>query len=506
MRPYQDKLVTATRNEIKAGHKNILLVLSTGAGKTAILFDICRRAVEKGHRVLLLIHRRDLAFQTVAKFKEYGKEYGIDAGLIMAGTEDNLDKSIQVVSVWTYNRRLKLDPLEINRFYVNASLVLIDEAHRSLSKVFRDVMSNYQDKITIGVTATPCLSSGAAMGAMYDSLVDEVSIKELINNKYLVPCIYYGGSAPDTKGMNTTCGDWDKKELGEKSDKPKLIGDIVENWLRLASDRQTILFAVNRKHGKHLLEAFADAGVRAAYLDAHSSDADRAVTLTRFANKEIQMIINVALFQEFLDAPITSCIDIAKATKSMGLYRQMIGRGLRPYPGKTNCMVIDHGDCILGQKLGFIEDDIEWTLDGKQQAWKKRKVIEKEKVVMTCEECQNLFYGHICPRCGMVVKEYNKKIATAEAELKKLTRGKKRTVKKTPATVADKQRFYGMLKLECAVRGYAHGWIANQYRARFGVWPIRMGDAEEVLPDRAFKNFLTWQRIRYFKGKGRNKK
>ena len=463
---------------------------------------MARRATEKGHKVLLLIHRRDLAFQTVAKFKEYG----LNVGLIMAGTKSDFSKSVQIASVWTYNRRLKINTKEFNRFYVKASLVLIDEAHRSLSKVFRDVINNYQDKVIVGVTATPCLSSGVGMGNMYDSLIDKIPITKLIQNKYLVPCIYYGGSAVDTKGIHTVGGDWNTSELGKKSDKTKLIGDIVENWLRLAYNRQTILFAVNRKHGKHLLEAFVNKEISTAYLDAYSSDEERAEILNRYNNKEIQVIINVALFQEFLDAPITSCIDIARATKSMGLFRQMVGRGLRPYPDKKNCMVIDHGDCIVGQNLGFIEDEITWTLSGKELAWKKKKKTVKEKTTMTCRKCKALFAGHVCPQCGLEVKNYNKKIAIIEKKLHQLVRHKKNIKKKKVFTKTEKQEFYGMLKWEQVEKKYDRGWIAHQYKNKFGVWPVNLKDAPEVIPDKAFGNFLTWQRIKFFKGKGKNAK
>jgi hypothetical protein len=153
---------------------------------------------------------------------------------------------------------------------------------------------------------------------------------------------------------------------------------------------------------------------------------------------------------------------------------------------------------------GFVEDEKEWTLNGKELAWKKKKLVKKERVVMTCEECQNIFYGHRCPRCGLEVKGYTKKIATIDAKLAEITKHKnKKLNKKTLATIEEKQTFYGMLIHEQLRQGYRPGWIANQYRAKFKVWPHRMGTAKEQIPDPAFKNFLTYQRIRYFKGKGK---
>lgn len=101
LRPYQEELVAAVRNSVIAGNRRVLMGGSTGLGKTAILFDMSRRAVDKGGKVLLIVHRRDLAFQTAKKFEEYGMRPGI----IMSEVEYELDNPIQVCSVWTYKNK-----------------------------------------------------------------------------------------------------------------------------------------------------------------------------------------------------------------------------------------------------------------------------------------------------------------------------------------------------------------------------------------------------------------
>lgn len=497
LRPYQEELVTAVRESAIAGNRRILMVGSTGLGKTAILFDISRKAVEKGGKVLLIVHRRDLAFQTAKKFEEYG----MNASIIMSGVESDFNNPIQICSVWTYRNRLKLSPEDVNKFYVNASLVLIDECHRSLSAVFKEVMANYNDKIAIGVTATPCLSSGAAMSAMYDDLVDVVPISRLIKEGHLVGCLYYGGSSPDMNGVKTVRNDWDIKELGKRSNTSELVGDIVSNWFRLASDRQTICFAVNRKHGRYLCNSFQKKGVSAEYLDAHSDDLERADVLRRFNNGDVQMIVNVALFQEFLDAPITNCIIMARCTKSVGLWRQCIGRGLRPHPesGKTECMVIDHGNCVSNPELGFIEDDIEWTLEGKK-AYKKKKPDKKEKPPLECSECRHIFRGRVCPKCGAEIKNYGKKIEAVEMELQEIIRkGKKKKV----FTMAEKCKFYQMAEYQRRIKKYSPKYANALYKEKFGVWPRGLENASPLEPDRGFKNYLTHKAIAYHKRQGK---
>ena len=492
LRDYQEEMVTAVRESVMAGNKRVLMVGSTGLGKTAILFDISRKAVEKGGKVLLLVHRRGLALQTAKKFEKYG----IKPGILMSAVEPDLDNPIQVCSVWTYRNRLKLAPTEFNKFYVDATLVLIDECHRSLSPVFKEVMAKYSDKIAIGVTATPCLSSEAAMGAMYDDLVDVVPIKRLIKEGHLVGCTYYGGSSPDMKGVKTVRGDWDIKELGKKSDTPGLVGDVVTNWLRLASDRSTIVFAVNRSHGHHLCDSFKKKGVAAEYLDSFSTDEERADVLRQLENGDIQMIVNVALFQEFLDAPIVSCIVVARKTKSLGLWRQLIGRALRPYPEKTEALIIDHADGV--RTLGMIEDDIEWTLEGKK-AYKKKKQPKKEKPLFECEQCHFFHKNRACPQCGLEVKSYGKKVETTDEKLKEITQKGK---KKSKPTMADKRKFFGQLEYERRMKGYKEGWKFHKFKAKFGIAPHHsLNDVGTVQPDAAFFNFLTYQNIKYAKSR-----
>ena len=493
LRPYQQEIIDAVRAEAMAGKKKIIMVLPTGSGKTACLFEMSRLAVEKGGKVLLVVHRRDLAFQTVDKFREYGME----AGIIMSGVETNLSRPVQIASVWTYKNRLDLAQKEFNRFFIDASMILLDECHKSLSKTYENVLSNYENKLFIGVTATPCLGSGAAMGSMYDSLVDKIPISRLIEEKYLVSCIYYGGTTADLRGLKTVRGDWDSKELGERSDKPELIGDIVSSWFRLASDRQTITFSVNRKHGKHLYEAFKNKGVSVAYLDAHSPDELRAEVLKDFAERKVQMIVNVALFQEFLDAPITSCVVMAKCTKSLGLWRQCVGRSLRPHPesGKTESIVIDHGGCC--QLLGFIEEPVEWTLEGKK-AYRAKKSEKKEKPLFECEMCRSMHRQHVCPQCGYKIKDYGKKVAALDAELVEL--GK---TKKPKPTMAEKQMFYQMLEYHRREKGYKEGWLGWTFKFRFKTWPRGFKDLSPIEPDANFKKWITYMNIRKAKSKKR---
>jgi len=492
LRDYQANLVNLVRSECAKGHKRILMVLPTGGGKTFVCADIAKRAVEKGNKVLCLMHRRHLVNQMLDRFSDYG----LDPGVIMSGDQPNLSAKIQVATIQTYSRRIQLDHPISNPFFIDASVVIIDEAHRSLSKTYQNTLKKYSDKIVIGVTATPCLSSGVGMGEYYDSIVDSVGVQELIDTGNLVPARYYAPSKPDLDGIRTVMGDYEKKSLGQTMNTPKLIGDVFDNWLNIAGDKQTIVFAVNVKHSKALCREFKSRGVNAEHLDAHSDDDQRAEVLKRLFDGDTQVVFNVGLYTEGFDYPGAEAIVLARPTKSMGLYRQMAGRGLRPFENKSECIIIDHGGCI--DKLGFVEDDVEWTLDGKKQAYKKKVVREKEKHIMTCEMCTASFTGKRCPECGAEIPDYGKKIAAMDAKLVEIKGGEKKSY-----SMSEKKQWWGMFEYERRRLNKSSSWLKAQYKSKFGVWyrDSSMEDVPPKEPTPEVKNWLTYQRIKWIKSK-----
>jgi superfamily II DNA or RNA helicase len=501
LRNKQLQAVENLRQSIRNGNQCIILQAPCGAGKTIIAAYIIKNALAKNKKVIFLVHFRQLAYQAVDKFTQAG--IGNQVGVIMAGIEPKLDRPVQVVSVQTYGRRLQLTELKNNKWFHEANIVIYDEAHSSIAKSRKDILNLYKkDAIIIGLTATPCRADGRGLGEIYQEIIPVSTIDDLIKAKHLVPVRYFGSNElPDLKNIPEVVGDYSKKVLGQRVDKKKLVGDILENWLRIAPERATVIFAVNVKHSKHIKEIFEQHGIAIEHVDAHTTPEDRQAILERFENGETQVITNVGVYSEGADFSWVSCIVLAQPSKSYGRYIQRAGRGLRPYPNKQDCIIIDHARMI--ENHGFIEDEKEWTLDGKKLAWKKKKLVKKERVVMTCKECQNIFYGHRCPRCGLEVKGYAKKIATIDAELAEITKRKNKKLKtKTPATKQAKEQFYGMLIHEQMTKNYSPKWIAHQFRHKFKVWPHGMSAAKEQLPDQAFKNFLTYQRIRYFKGKG----
>jgi superfamily II DNA or RNA helicase len=148
--------------------------------------------------------------------------------------------------------------------------------------------------------------------------------------------------------------------LAERVDRAELVGDIVSHWHRLADRRKTVVFATNVAHSIHLAEEFAKSGTKAAHIDGSTPKDERDQILQRLSGGEIEIVVNCMVLTEGWDQPDVGCIVLARPTKSMGLYRQMVGRGLRPFAGKDHCLVLDHAGATLHH--GFVEDPVRWFL------------------------------------------------------------------------------------------------------------------------------------------------
>jgi len=496
LRDYQEKAITSLRDTIRQGSKNPIMALPCGSGKSMIFGQVIANALEKEKTVLWLVHRRNLVYQMQEVLEEH---FNIHPGIIMAGIESETENSVQLCTIQTYHRRLKLDPLDLNRFFVDADLILIDEGHRSLSKTYMDIIKLYEDKIVMSCTATPMRADGRGMSEVYDAIIDVAGVKELTDQGYLSPARYFVPYEPELHDVKVAMGDYVVKELDEKMNTPKLAGDVVENWLKHAEARKTIVFAVNVKHSIALKDEFIRAGVQAEHLDAKSPDDDRQAVFDAMERGDITVICNVALYQEGLDVPDVSCIVMARPTKSLGLMRQCLGRGLRIFEGKKDCLIFDHGGVL--KENGFLEDEIEWSLDGKERAF-IRKAVPKEKKPVVCRACHFVFEGsRICPQCGSPVRSFGKTVETREAEMREL-----KAEKNKPPTMAEKRRFYGMLEYERRMRHYQEGWTAHKFKAKFSVFPKGLKGTAPIQPNAQFFNWLKYQNIRYWKAKEKEAK
>jgi superfamily II DNA or RNA helicase len=366
-RPYQEAAIQSARDRIARGVRRILLNSPTGSGKTVIAGGIVQRAVAKGRRVLFLAHRRELIDQTVNKLRDAGVH---DFGVIMAGSGMiNPDAPVQVASIQTL----------IRREFPRADLVIIDECHRAASRSYLSVLANYPDAAVIGLSATPERLDGKGLDNIFSDMVAVATVPDLIEAGHLVKPVCYAGETADLSGVKIRRGDYDEHELASAMDKPKLTGDIVTNWLRIAKGRQTAVFAAGVEHAQHLTAEFFAAGIPAATVTGATPRAEREAIIADWRAGFVQVVVNVFVFVEGFDMPSMECVVLARPTKSVSLYLQAVGRVMRPFPGKDRAILIDHAGCW--QMHGPPHIHREWALEGLA---KSRKEPAAQVVCASC--------------------------------------------------------------------------------------------------------------------------
>lgn len=488
-RPYQLDAVQGVRQCLAGGKRRIMLVLSTGAGKTECGMMIIKGAVAKGKRVAFLCNRINLVTQTSRRFFKAGIAHGVIQGENTSRTYENvIVGSIQTVA---------------KRGLPDVDLIIIDEAHGAAgSKAYRSVMIAMAGKPCIGLTATP-YSKGLGKhyddlgGALFEDMVVAVTIQELIDQGYLVDCDVYAPSQPDLSKVKITAGDYNERELGEAVDRPLLIGDIVTNWKKYAEGTPTVCFATNIAHSRHIVEQFIAAGVRAEHIDCYTDEDERAAILARVACGETLIISNVGILTEGWDFPACKTMILARPTKSLIRYLQMAGRVLRPYAGKERALILDHSGTV--QSLGFPSDEFPMELcDGKPKQTTGSDKKQEEKKPSKCPSCSYVKKtGGKCPVCGFLPQKPNT-TEHAPGELVPLTQKEKAKAAKLAGL--DKQHVYSELLRMGQESGYKPGWVANQYRNIFGVWPKGLAEVGRP-PSLVVQNMVRANMIRFHKGR-----
>lgn len=484
LRDYQESAVSNIRLSFRS-HRAIVFVLPTGAGKSAIASHISSQSELRGKSVLFLAPRRELIYQ----ISDHFQESGVDHGTIMAGEPASFLAKHQIACIPSLHRRAIVDgKIQLPR----ADLVIVDEAHIGVGGTAQELIQRYKDSgsFILGLTATPARTDGRGLGEIYDDMVMGPTVQELIDRGHLVRPRYFRGSHPDMEGVKIQAGDYHQAEAGKRADDTTLIGDVVSNWARLAGDRQTFVFCASKAHSRHLCQRFRDLGVAAEHIDSDTETEERREIQKRLRSGETQVICNVEVMTYGVDFPPVSCIVLAKPTKSVPRLFQMIGRGLRPSEGKDSCYVLDHANAT--RDVGFVEDDMPWSLDGKEKVQDRKERTRKEPKDIECPSCGTVFRSQpYCPACGHELKsEHQEAIKALEADLEEIDR-KTKEAEKREWSVEDKARFFGMLKGYAIERGYKKGWAVHSYKQKFGVTPFHP-PIWKAIPEKPDKEVQGW--------------
>jgi superfamily II DNA or RNA helicase len=461
-------------------------VAPTGAGKTIIGASIIHNATNADRKVMVLAHTREIIKQTAEKLFANG----IDHGIIQAGFATRPDEAVQVASVQTlWARAVRTNRMELPP----ADLLIIDECHHCPARTYRKIIDAYPQTILIGLTATPCRGDGRGLGGIFDDIVECPQVAELIAGKYLVKTRVFAPTEPDLDGVQVRTGDYVEEQLAERMDKAKLIGDIVTHWHRYGERRKTVCFAVNVAHSLHICDEFIRSGVRAEHVDGSMPKPDRDAVLARLASGATNIVTNCMVLTEGWDMPEVSCCILARPTRKMGLYRQMVGRVLRPAPGKANAIVLDHSGAVF--RHGFVEDRVDWTLDPDQRAAAPvhARRIERGYIsrLLECSQCGSIrIAGEACGHCGFLPQQKPQPVAVKDGDLALVDRRQRVAVAQPDP--AERIRWHAMLMSIARTRGYKAGWVAHKFREKFGAWPA----ARFVVPIEPSPEVLSWVRSR----------
>ncbi len=413
LREYQTDVKSQIYDAWNAGHKNVMLCLPTGLGKTV---TFCSISIDMmGSRpTAILVHRKELVQQISLTLSEAGIIHNIIAprpvilGIVAAQRtllkRQFYDYSAQVtvVSVDTLNARIG----KHNTWAKSIRLWITDEAAHLLKKnKWGRAVEYFPQAIGLGVTATPQRLDKRGLGrhadGVFDVMVQGPNTRWGIENQYLSR---YKIAVPsgDYQNYLKKAGDgadYTHAAMAAASSQSHIVGDVVTNYQKFAKDKQAILFASDIATGEKMEQKFRDAGITAKLLTGLTEDKERLQALIDYRAKKIKVLLNVDLFDEGLDVPGIECVIMARPTMSLGKYLQMIGRGLRPLKGKEFLVIIDHVGNV--QEHGLPDSHRKWTLD---RIVKRR---DKINLIRICSnfEC-NAPYDRIltaCPYCGTEV-------------------------------------------------------------------------------------------------------
>ncbi|TXC81673.1 DEAD/DEAH box helicase [Luteibaculum oceani] len=333
-------------------HYNLLYQLPTGGGKTVIFSGIARRYIQEvSKKVLILTHRIELCGQTSNMLDEFGVPNKIiDSKVKKLPTDD--PHLCYVAMVETLNNRLQEGVMD----FKDVGLVIVDEAHYNS---FRKLFKYFEEQVILGVTATP-LSSNAKlpMYEVYKELIVGDSIRSLIKQGFLAKGITYTYDVNLTSLKVGTNGDYTVASSEKLYSSIIMQEKLLQAYEEKALGKKTLIFNNGINTSKYVLGLFREAGYDIRHLDNTSNSKERKETLKWFKEKPDAILTSVGLLTTGFDEPTVESIILNRATRSLTLYHQMIGRGSRILPGKDEFQIIDLGNNAA--RFGLWDSPLDW--------------------------------------------------------------------------------------------------------------------------------------------------
>lgn len=332
LRPYQQQARERIHAEWENGHTRTLLVLPTGTGKTIVFASVAADQVRAGDRVLILAHRGELLEQAADKLQH-------STGLVSAvekadATCLNTWFRVVVGSVQTLQRTARLERFPHDYF----GTIIIDEAHHAITDGYRRILDHFDHARVLGVTATPDRGDMRNLGEVFDSLAFEYKLTDAIKEGYL--CRIMAQTIPlklDISSVTMSGGDYAVGDLGTALD--PYLEQIAAEMAQRCKGRKTVVFLPLIKTSQKFRDLLNSHGFRAAEVNGQSTD--RKEVLADFDAGKYNVLCNSMLLTEGWDCPSVDCVVVLRPTKVRSLYSQMVGRGTRLSPGKSDLLLLD---------------------------------------------------------------------------------------------------------------------------------------------------------------------
>ena len=396
LRPYQEQLLQHTQEALSPPKARVMLQLPTGGGKTRIATALLAEWLRDSRKAAWLTHRRELSDQTCEVLKKSGvaamnrPEWNAD------DPAPSMKNEVTILMSQTISRRNHIP--DVWNDYGPEDLLVIDEAHHATAPGWTRAIEQWPGPV-IGMTATPWrLEKHLGFDHSFNSMISGPQISEMQSSGSLAHAQVLMPSSDEVilGGQNLSNRDYSELEIRlANQDRPDVMtGRAVEFWHDQARDRQTIVYAVSVGHAENLAEVFNERNIPAGVILGDSTSKDRALRIRQFSGGALRILINVAVATEGFDLPDASCVVLARPTKSLALYLQMVGRGLRPKSDGGYCLVLDLAGNV--ERHGFPDDDRQWSLQprGRQEPGSGPPVVR-------CRDCNGVSptSSHNCRLC-----------------------------------------------------------------------------------------------------------
>lgn len=355
LRPYQREAIDAVFKAWSSGMRRPAVVLPTGMGKTVVFSHLVSEfSAKTGQRVAILVHRDELADQAINKIKNVAPHLSI--GKVKAES-DEITADVLVCSVQTLAVERRFKALHASqKQWGKIGLLVTDECHHGAAATYQNIYDRFPDALNVGFTATLERGDGVGLGDTWDDVVASKSVLYAIKHKFLTDV---RARAVEVGGLNLgsvkkSRGDFQSKDLGEALEASELSEVLPKAYKEHAVDRPGVVFTPTVATAQGVSDAFNASGIKTAVISGETPREERQRIYEDYRLGRIQVLSNCMVLTEGFDAPWASCAVIARPTQSRPLYIQMVGRVLRPWPGKKDALVLDVAG--VGGKLATLID------------------------------------------------------------------------------------------------------------------------------------------------------